>query len=824
MQTSSASTPGQRPRTRRLLRLGLTTFAALALLLTVVVLACFVLLRASAIDYDRTIAVAGVDGPLEIVRDRNAIPHIYAESLGDAYFGLGFAHAQDRLWQMEMMRAAARGRLSEIFGEATLATDKLTRTINSAQVAKRSLDRMSGQTRAYFQRYVDGINSFLDTRRGLLPPEFLLFSVEPAPWELEDTVYFFALVALGSDNWQLELLRADLSRHLSPEQIADLFPDYPRDAPLSHPGQGTGDRQQAPAAPGRSGQTVALTGLGPLIQLARQPLIAAYPASNTWVVDGSRTLSGKPLLASDPHGPLSAPADYYLARLSTPGLEITGVGYPGMPVFAIGHNRHIAWGLTDIIADTADLVAEKVVEDQPGYYHLQDSILPFEHRREVIRVKGREDVVITVRSTVHGPVISDVIEHSDLTSPETGEPMVLALSQATLKYGNTSGQAFMRINQAGDWAAFQDAMTDYEMAQNLSYADTLGNIGMISSARVPLRSRGDGFVISRGWTMESAVSDYLAPENMPTTLNPEQGFLVNANNKPEPWDYPYHISREHVAPFRAEAIQRRLLQGASLDVFAMQQLQGDLESLAATRLLPLLTDTPASSSRARLALALLRDWDLQMRSTRAEPLIYQAWERHLTRLLLADELAEGFATYNESRPEVLAEILTRKPQWCDDVQSSEIESCATMKARSLERALDELTTQYGSDMSGWTWGAAHHAEFDNAVFTQVPLLNRFSDILLASDGGPHTVNQARSDYNSETPYRQNYGPRYRQIIDLANLANSRYMIAPGVSGNPFSPYYGHLAGRWQKKQYLQFPEGKAALLDTAIGTTRLVEQ
>ncbi len=824
MPTPIAGNPRQASRKRGPFTLALKLLAALTLIVGAGLLVLLSLLRSSASDYDRTVAVTGIKAPLEIIRDQNAIPHIYASSIGDAYFGLGFAHAQDRLWQMELMRAAARGRLSEIFGESTLATDKLTRTVDSARVARQSIGRMSKVTRQYFQRYADGINAFLETRRGLLPPEFLLFSVEPAPWELLDTTYFFALVALGSDNWQLELLRADLAQRLSQSQIDDLFPDYPRDAPTSHSGPTTGEQQEAVNSLAHRVPPVALAGLQPLIRLGRDPRIAAYPASNTWIVDGTRTRSGKPLLASDPHGPLSAPADYYLAHLATPELNIIGVGYPGMPVFAIGHNQHIAWGLTDIIADTADLVTAHVVQDQPGFYRSGDRILPFETRQEVIRVKGREDVVITVRSTGQGPVISDVVEHGKLTSRGTGEPVVLALSQWTLEQGNTSGQAFLRINQAENWAAFQEAMADYEMAQNLSYADTLGNIGMISSAKVPVRSGGDGFMISQGRTGDSRSSNHLTAEQMPTTLNPEQGFLINANNKPEPWDYPNFVSREHGAPYRAEVIRKRLQQGDRLDVPAMQRLQADLESLAAAQLLPLLLDTAVNSPRAQQALDLLRGWDRQMRSSQPEPLIYTAWERHLTRLLLADEMGESFEAYNASRPEVLAAILSRKAQWCDDIHTEGVETCASIKGIALEHAVEELATHYGSNMDNWTWGSAHRAVFDHDIFTRVPILNRFSDISLASDGGPHTVNQARSDYNSDTPYYQTYGPRYRQVVDLSNLANSRYMIAPGVSGNPLSPYYGHLAGAWQQNNYLQFPAEKAALLDTAIGVTRLVVQ
>ncbi|PCI31595.1 MAG: penicillin amidase, partial [Alphaproteobacteria bacterium] len=311
--------------------------AIIVIIVSALVFATYLALKTSLPDYDQKLSLTELDKDVEIIRDQNAIPHIFAANLADAYFGLGFAHAQDRLWQLELTRAASNGRLSEIFGAATLPVDKLTRTVDSAKVARLSLERMTDETKQHFQRYVDGINSYITHRSGLLPPEFLLFSVEPTPWTLEDTAKIFALVGLGADNWQQELKRAAMQQHLSDAQIDTLFPAYPTDGPVTHseynaPSPKTGQAQSQVSL-------LELPYLKELTELTDHPLIAGYPASNTWVIDGSLTKSGKPLLASDPHGPIKAPADYYLAHLSGPTFDITGVGYVGMPVFAIGHNR-----------------------------------------------------------------------------------------------------------------------------------------------------------------------------------------------------------------------------------------------------------------------------------------------------------------------------------------------------------------------------------------------------------------------------------------------------------------------------------------------------
>lgn len=795
--------------------------AIIVIIVIVLVFATYLALKTSLPDYDQKLSLTELDGDVEIIRDQNAIPHIFADNLADAYFGLGFAHAQDRLWQLEFTRAASNGRLSEIFGEATLPVDKLTRTVDSAKVARLSLARMTDDTKRHFQRYVDGINSFITHRSGLLPPEFLLFSVEPTPWTLEDTAKIFALVGLGADNWQQELKRAAMQQHLSDAQIDTLFPAYPTDGPVTH--------SEYNAPPPKTGQAqsqvslLELPYLKELTELTDHPLIAGYPASNTWVIDGSLTKSGKPLLASDPHGPIKAPADYYLAHLSGPTFDITGVSYVGMPVFAIGHNRHIAWGLTDIIADMSDLYAEKVIPGKPGFYLSPEGETPFITRQEIIKVKGQKDVIIQVRSTEHGPVISDVVTEAQNISQQQGGNIVLALSTATFSEGNISAQAFMRINQAQNWQQFKAAMDDYEMSQNLSYADIEGNIGLISSARVPLRKSGDGFMITPGWNAKTTIDGYLDADKMPFTLNPEQGYLVNANNKMISSDYPYFFSREDVMPFRANLITQGIISSKEHTVSSMMKIQGDIVSQAARQLLPLLLTIEPPSQIAATVMERLSKWNAHMDKDRIEPLLYMAWERELNRLVYQDELVESFEDYFASRPELITQLLSEKSDWCNDIRTATYESCQDMIMQSLVNSLEYLSRQYGDDMEQWLWGKAHQAKFSHDIFTQVPVLNYWSDITLANGGGPHTVNQAKSKYASAHPFDQNYGPRYRQIVDLSDLSDSRFIITPGVSGNFLSPYYGHLADRWSNNQYIKSETNKSILLEQAIGRTRLTK-
>ncbi|MFK5894359.1 MAG: penicillin acylase family protein [Pseudomonadota bacterium] len=798
-------------------------------LIVIVLIIGYLILKSSVVDYDQDIPIKNIDHNIDIIRDTNAIPHIYASSLTDAYFGLGFAHAQDRLWQLEIMRAAVNGELSEIFGETTVLVDKLTRTVNSAKIAKMSLARVDEQTKHNFQRYVDGINSYIDHHTGVLPAEFLIFSTEPTKWTLEDCFAFYGLISLGANNWQAELQRAFMQQTLSSSQIYDLFPEYPRDGVITHSNfepNLTKDELAHTSLKQKNTPNKTINGLSSLASLsslANHPLIKSFPASNTWVISGSKTVTGKPILASDPHGPIKAPADYYLAHLHGPDFDLTGVVYVGMPIFAIGHNQNIAWGITDVLADRADLFWEKIVPEKPGYYVTQDGIEPFITHQGTIKVKGQEDIVFTVRNTIHGPVISDVQEEAGQIVDHNGKNRVLVLSEATFLYGNTSSQAFMNMNQAKNWAEFNLALDDYELSHNFSYADIKGNIGMVSPMKVPIRHSSDGFNITEGWLDSSSIDGYLTAKDMLSTYNPKQGFIVNSNNKTEPWNYPYFISKEHETPFRATRITQQLEIVKKQSIASTETLQNDVVSLDAKKLIPILLKTKTRTDQHKKIIKLLSSWDQRMDKNKIEPLLYLSWERELSRLILEDELGENFSNYYASKPAVIFSILKDKNQWCDYVTTTVIESCHEILTQSLQSSLDNLTEELGGDMDHWRWGDAHQAIFSNDIFTSIPLINNFSDVMVSNSGGPYTVNTGKTDYNSKQPFVQNYGPRYRQIIDLSDLSNSRYMIAPGVSGNIFSPFYRHLSEQWSNGEYFKLPSTKTELLEQTVGITKLLK-
>ena len=471
-------------------------------------------LRSSLPDLEARYAAVGLDSSIEILRGAFGVPHIFAGTAADAYFGLGYAHAQDRLWQLEVQRRVGAGRLSEVLGTATLDLDKFFRTLGLARAAAQSLVAVDDATRAVLGAYAAGVNAFLATRNGLLPPEFLILCAPaPEPWSAVDSIVVLKLMTWQlSMNWRDELLRARLADRLAPDRIDELWPTYPADAPATLPDLSTSmlDALWARTPPGPG------PGAG----------------SNNWAVAGARSASGKPLLANDPHLGLSAPGPLYLAHLSAPGFDLVGATLPGLPNIVLGHNGRIAWSLTTTGADTQDLFVERPDPADAARYLTPDGPLPFEARREVIAVRGAADVEITVRESRHGPIVSDVIDDAG-----NGEP--LALRWTALDADDTSPQGLLKLDTAQDWDAFLDATRDiHAPQQNVVYADVDGNIGFYAPARVPIRKAGDGSVPVPGWTGDHDWTGYIPFDELPHSLNPSRSVIVTANNRIVPDGYP----------------------------------------------------------------------------------------------------------------------------------------------------------------------------------------------------------------------------------------------------------------------------------------------
>lgn len=728
--------------------------------------------------------MTGIHLGASITRDILGVPRIVAKSQADGYFSLGWVHAQDRMWQMEMQRRLGAGRLAEAVGEPALASDRFMRTLGIYPLAERAFPLLDEPTRNALTSYAAGINAWLTENRFRLPPEYAILGLKPEPWKPADSLVWQKLMALQlAGNWHDDVLRAQLGRSLDPKRMQELFPSYPADSPVTL--SSDGGRALLQSLPDSAKTT---------------------PASNIWIVGGNRTDSGKPYLANDPHLGFRAPILWYLASLEAPDISLTGATVPGVPFHIIAHNGRIAWGFTATQADTIDLFVEKVVGDGTAY-KTPDGSRPFKLRNEIIRVKGGAETTMTVRETRHGPVISDLVGQ-DIAGP--GD--VVAFSATLLGEADLSAQALRKLNQAKDWTSFTGALKDLQApVLNIGYADSMGNMGFYTAGKVPIRKSGNGTVPARGWTAEGDWTGWVPFAKLPQSYNPKSGLLINANNKVVGDKYPYLITASWADGYRAQRISDLLEPQQGLTFAHMSAIQGDTLSLQAVEMKELLTTHDFKSKQAREAAQLVTEWDGRASKERPEPLIYAAWLSRLNRAIFADELKEKFDSIASPRAQMLLEVLTRRRHWCDVISTPEPESCDDMIELSLDQALADLTAVWGPDMKKWSWGAAHAATFDNAVLGRIPLIGTMANLSIPSDGDDFTV--ARASYHASATganFPQIHGAGLRAVFDLSNLANSRFVIATGQSSHPLSRHYADMMTDWRDNKLSWPPSTKTS--------------
>jgi penicillin amidase len=754
------------------------------------------------------IRVATIAKAVEVLRDRYGVPHIRASSVGDAMHALGFVHAQDRLWQMEVNRRTAAGRLAEIFGESALETDRFLRALGVRRAAEANFAKLDAPTRTLLESYAAGVNAFLATRP-VLPIEFWLTGASFEPWTPADSLGWIKMMAwdLGG-NWRNELLRMRLAKTLPMARIHEFLPSYPGEAPLRIPdlkklydeledagvrlAEKNGDRPYFPKSAQGMGSVPVLEdneGLG----------------SNNWVVSGARSATGKPLLANDPHLGLTAPVVWYFAHISAPGLEAIGGTLPGVPAIVLGRNSHFAWGFTSTGPDVQDLYLERL--DGAGSYLTPEGPKPFELREEIIKVKGGADVRLQVRSTRHGPVISDVSRIAQEAAPRGH---VIALQWTALRDDDFTMQSATKLARAADWPGFLAGLRDFHSPQqSVVYADTHGNIGFVAAGRVPVRRPENdlkGLAPAPGWLAKYDWAGFIPFAALPHAYNPAGGALVSANHKITPPGYAHHITSEWQSPYRANRITELLgaLRRHSIGSFA--RIQGDAVSLPMRELLPRLTAVKPRSERAARALALLGAWDGAMVDDRAEPLIAAAWWREFSRAIYADELGAAFRGNWLARAPFIGAVLTDSNQqgrWCDDVRTQAVENCDDVLAASLEAALDDLRKRYGGDMAAWRWGQAHVARHEHRPFGRVSWLAPWFDITVPTPGGTYTVNVGRNRMeDAARPFASTHAASMRAIYDLGEPDNSLYIHSGGQSGNILSPHYKSFTQAWARGEYI----------------------
>jgi penicillin amidase len=807
------------------------TKRVLGLLLLVVLLVAALLLwyrQASLPQLDGSIrlpAQSGLSAAVQVVRDADAVPHIEAHSAEDAYFALGFVHAQDRLWQLEMNRRIAAGRVAEILGPGALPTDRFLRTLGVRRNAERIYQHLSPEAQAALQAYSKGINAYLAQRHGPLPPEFILTGA-PAPeaWQPADSLGWQTMMAwdLGA-NWTQELLRMRLAQKLSVAQINQFIPPYPGEKPLP-----TQDYTQLyrPLA-GTSSQLASVAAIAP-------PSYVEGMGSNNWVVGGALSENGKPLLANDPHLGLSAPALWYFAHLSAPGLNVIGATLPGLPLVVLGHNDRVAWGFTNTGPDVQDLYIEKINPDNPAQYRTPDGWADFAVRTETIKVKGQADESLQVRETRHGPVITGAVALAD-KAPMDAKQHVIAFAWTALQPDDLTFQAGLKLNRARDWNSFLDGARDFMAPQqNFVYADVDGNIGYVAPGRIPVRKPENdlhGLAPAPGWDARYDWDGYIPFEELPRSFNPPAQKIATANQKVVPDDYPYFLTSEWAPPYRYDRIQALLAARKLHNLDSFAAIQKDKVSLAAQELLPLLRGVQPKSEREKHALALLAQWDGSMDAARPEALIFNAWMRTASKLIFEDvlgkDLMQDYWELRNMQAPLVAALKGNggeegRTPWCSGVARGQPHSCAPLLSQALAQSLDQLEQSYGRALDHWQWGQAHMARSEHRPFGKVALLSPWFDIRVPSDGDSFTVNVGRYNLRDQAdPFASRHAPSLRALYDLGKLENSRFMYSSGQSGNIFSPYYRNLAQRWAAVEYLPMRTERAAIEKGSIGTLKL---
>lgn len=764
---------------------------------------------------DGGVQVAGLAHPVSIRRDLQDIPYIEAQSQADAYFALGFVHAQERLWQMDIYRRIAAGRLAEVVGPMAADADAFMRTIGLYAAAEADVAGLAAPVAAAIDAYTAGVNAYLAHHFGPWPPEFGLLFYEPEPWRPADSLAMGKLLGVMlTGNWQRELTRAALLKRLPEDQVEFLLHNRHDDPDENRP-QRRGQGRQGALEQGWTTVAEAVAGL----PQALPSWFRMGGASSAWVLSGQHTGTGRPILASDPHLAFTAPGIWYLARVKAAGdpdaadwtkrpLDLTGATTPGIPFHLLGQNGRVAWGATTAYADAADLYIERLHPGDPGRYATPAGPQPFATRQERMRVRFDGERALTIRVTRHGPVISDVQQRA---AGLAGRDEVLALRHPTLRPKDTSTLAIYRLQFARNVAEFRDALRLLvSPAQNFLFADVDGGIGHVAAGWLPQRSDWhDGRLPAPGWASRDADPEAIPFDALPQVLNPPGGIIYNANNSIErPGDL-YDFGDDYDLRYRADRIAEMLRDDPVHDVADSLAMQTDTLSPMAREMRPLLLAELAQAGtldpQEAQAVALLRDWDDRMTADSPAPLIFTAWMRELNRELFADELGEDYEGWASLHPVQAARALGGATGWCDDVATAAVEGCAQQVREALAAALARLRAAHGEDIAAWRWGEAHRLKFRHSLFSLVPFLEDLLHTTAPAEGGNFTLNRGGMNLSGPDPFAKVHGAAYRAVYDLADLDRSLYSVVPGQSGNPFETDFSDKVQGWVDGRYFHIP-------------------
>jgi penicillin G amidase len=784
-------------------RLGQFLLAVLALLC--VILAVYVWRSFPTLSGQQQ--VQGLQSSVRISRDGADITHIFAQTPNDAAFALGYTHAQERSWQLEFNRRIMHGQLSEILGPATLETDKLMRSLGIVRAAQRQLEGFPQDIKDQLAAYAAGINNFHATSGQALPPEFHLMRIQPGLWTATDSVGWAVMMALDlGGNWGTEFARLSAAQKLPTAKLWQLFPAYPGEQPASsvdlsklYADLGVFNTQALATT------TAAVTPTPDLI--GGEVGNVQGKGSNNWVVAGSRTASGKPLLANDPHLGLSAPAIWYFARINVtapgaaqPSTDVVGASLPGLPGVLLGRTAKVAWGFTNTGPDVQDLYLEQINPANPAQYKTPTGWADFASRSETIKIKGQPDLRYTVRSTRHGPVISDAQAfHGQVIDLQK---YTIALRWSGLDQDNRTVVAGLNAQKAHSVDELFAAYADYHSPmQNVVAADTTGRIAYKAVGKVPVRSAANdikGIAPAPGWDAKYDWAGWLPYAQTPSD-DGTKGWVATANQRIHAPSYPHFLTQDWTTPQRFDRIEALLAASPKHDLASMQRIQADTVSITTQTLLPTLRATASNHPLAGAAQALLKDFQGDMRADSAAALVFATWADELTRGLIVPQLGEAKfkALYGKRhfRATVEQAMASNDAFWCG------VKTCAVQSSEALGRALDRLAKLYSNDPAAWRWGAAHPARSIHKPLGNVAALAKVFDVMVPSGGDAWTVNVGQYWAGDAQPFHNRHAASLRSVFDLANLENSQFIYQTGQSGLVFSSRYRDMSTPWAQGGY-----------------------
>ena len=854
--------------------------APLAAFLVVVVVATGVvavsLTRRAFPQTSGELAVAGLEGEVEVIRDARGIPHIYADTATDLFRAQGFVAAQERFFQMDLRRHIVSGRLSELVGEAGLETDKVIRTLGWRRVAEQELALLTPETRTYLQAYAAGVNAYLEQRDGgsTLGLEYVVLAqsapgYQVQPWDEVDSLAWLKAMAWDlRGNYADELARGRLAGQVSLQQLDSLYPDYPAEqhppilgsdewAPGTPAGEGEGrggtrstDEPPAPAPLPTTGDPAGAVRSTVLALGAVPELVGRGEGigSNSWVVSGEHTSTGMPLLANDPHLALSQPSVWMQTGLHCREVgpqcpfDVSGFTFAGLPGVVIGHNQRIAWGFTNLDPDVTDFYLEDTEGDS---VRRGERYEPMTVRTETIKVAGGEDVQLKVRETSHGPIVSGVLDstgamgrHAPIDGVRTSRSLEVSLAWTGL-HPATTADAIFALDAATGWEDFRAAASAFAVpSQNLLYADVEGNIGYQAPGLVPIRQSAThgqppGFSPAPGWDPTFDWDGWVAFEDLPHVLNPEDGMIVAANQAVTSSPRPF-LTTESDKGYRSARIEELLrehLAEGPLTVDDMREIQLDDTSSFALAVVPYLLDVELDGSFYTEAQDLLRDWDgsapAKGEQSAAAAYFYSTYA-HLLEAVFDDELPPDLGVSGNSRSMLVLEGLLSDPEsvWWDDARTpGAVESRDEVIRSALVQARHELTRSISKDPADWSWGGLHRVTMKHQALggDGVPDLVRsmVNGRTIAVPGGSAQVNAMNWDA-SKGSFDVTSGPSMRMVVDLADLDASTWVNHTGTSGHPFSPTYRDQTGPWARGETFPWPFSREAVEAAGEQTLRLV--